>query len=208
MRFFQVSRICGYSFPIIWKINKIALWRKNKKLKSSDGFSSLLRHTINLGAQISLRKNEFLRIKKPQSIEDRDAWDCIQIMMLCLFEMEDTQALYALTWGEIFFLVFQSPTIENLPENLPRNRFSSSKGNGIQRISLASSLAQVRETRKYVRPSLWFSRWCYNMIAFAPSLNSPSRLVRWELSFSPFSTGGVPQTACLQACLSRPICFG
>ena len=150
-----MSRICGYSFPIIWKINKIALWRKNKKLKSSDGFSSLLRHAINLGAQISLRKNEFLRIKKPQSIEDRDAWDCIQIMMLlCLFEMEDTQALYALTWGEIFFIVFQSPTIEYLPENLPRNRFSSSKGNGIQRISLASSLAQVRETRKYVRPSL------------------------------------------------------
>lgn len=64
---------------------------------------------MNLGAQISLRKNEFLRIKKPQSIEDRDAWDCIQIMMLlCLFEMEDTQALYALTWGEIFFIVFQT----------------------------------------------------------------------------------------------------
>lgn len=52
------------------------------------------------------------------------------------------------------FLVFQSPTIEYLPESLPRNRFSSSKGKGIQRISLASSFAQVRETRKYVRPSL------------------------------------------------------
>ena len=41
--------------------------------------------------------------------------------------MEDTQALYALTWGEIFFLVFQSPTIENLPENLPKIDFRQVK---------------------------------------------------------------------------------